>query len=47
VITYKIKNEVERINTKIVSDINILNSKITNYEGSEEYNDNEFEYLSI
>lgn len=47
-ITYKIKKEVEHINTKVVSDIAIINPKITTY-GKENptYDDKEFDYLMI
>lgn len=47
-ITYKIKKEVEHINTKVVSDIAIINPKITTYgKENPEYNDTEFDYLMI
>ena len=43
---YKIKKEVERIDTKTVSDISILNNRITSYDSpADTYNDDEFEYL--
>lgn len=47
-ITYKIKKEVEHINTKVVSDIAIINPKITTYgKENPQYNDKEFDYLMI
>ena len=49
VIMYKIKKEVERIDTKVVSDISLLNPKITGYDNEPDLNFNadEFEYLEI
>jgi hypothetical protein len=48
VIMYKIKKEVERIDTKVVSDIGLLNPKITGYDNTPPaFDDNEFEYLEI
>ncbi len=48
VIMYKIKKEVERIDTKVVSDISLLNPKITGYDNDPAvYDDKEFEYLEI
>lgn len=47
-IIFKIKKEVERIDTKTVSDIAILNKRITSYDDpSDRYDDNEFEYLEV
>jgi len=47
-ITSKIKKEVERINTKVVSDIAIINPKITTYgKENPNYKDDEFDYLMI
>lgn len=47
-ITYKIKKEVEHINTKVVSDIAIINPKITTYgKENKAYDDKEFDYLMI
>ena len=48
VIMYKIKKEVERIDTKVVSDIGLLNPKITGYDNNPPaFDDKEFEYLEI
>ena len=48
VIMFKIKKEVERIDTKVVSDICLLNPKITGYDNSPPaFDDTEFEYLEI
>ena len=48
VIMYKIKKEVERIDTKVVSDISLLNPKITGYDNEPPaFDENEFEYLEI
>ena len=48
VIMYKIKKEVERIDTKVVTDIGLLNPKITGYDNNPPaFDDTEFEYLEI
>jgi len=47
-ITSKIKKEVERINTKVVSDIAVFNPQITTYsKDNKEYKDDEFDYLML
>jgi len=44
-INHAIKKEVEHINTKVVTDMAIINSKITSYDKDKEYEKDEFEYI--
>ncbi len=48
VIMFKIKKEVERIDTKIVTDIGIINDRVTKYTpANPTYQDDDFEYLTL
>lgn len=45
-ILHKVRKEIERIDSNIVSDVGIVNERITSYDNEDEtYNENEFEYF--